>query len=797
MMRKNLTMNRKLAVGHLWWKELRQLLPLIGLLFVVGLLLQLLTLATSSEFDWRSVAVVLGMPGLFAAGAGALLVGQEKELRTLDWLHSLPVIPQDVLRTKLLVGLLGLVVIWLVSLAFAATAGLVPSRLAESGGEWLWALHSLFLLLLGFATAWQLRSSLVSLLLVLPLACVPLVLANVHENFLHENVWRSNEPRPWIMALYLVLGCAAALVWGWRAALRYFSPERSLSAASKYFSLKAQASFTRYARSTPAPALLWQFSSQNRAALLGIAALLFVPWIGLLLLTRTTTFHGKPPATWSELWAAMSLLGSFLAVSWLGLLVFQGDTLQRRKQFLADRGVSPGLTWMTRIAVPLLMLAIVVLVSSMVLQGEAKIIPGFNLWLTGAAAVFAIFASALWVGQVVRSSIVGAILAPFVSLLVVGFLYFSIGELGAPWWTVGLSLLIPLVATLLATSAWMDNRTGWRFWSWHVGMLVLAVLLPSVGFLSYMAMYPRMSAASREELQRLVSSQRPGMSWDSINMTFSNRGQTGPVDSSSKQSFETIAEYRQFSIANLRYQMASSSTGLADWWTLKVVLADVIMQRMADSSAADVPQNERYRESLELLFELTKRQRMSLDLRNQDVADQLELSLLRELQMPRASERMGEELSQSLQLMLGDQTQRDDARRAALASSWQRSQNGSSSGSQKYRTTNALGSYHLQVQQYGRVTVREVWESSRKAGLVSERLLMLLDATSDQQRAELRTEISEILGFPPSATASNAIYQETEQGQRLLTGELNYPQVPGQLWHGDWEQVAKSISEGE
>ncbi|MEO8269896.1 MAG: ABC-2 transporter permease, partial [Aureliella sp.] len=119
-------MNRKLAVGHLWWKELRQLLPLVGLLFIVGLLLQLLTLVTPSDFEWRNAAVVLGMPGLFAAGAGALLVGQEKELHTFNWLRSLPVPPRDVVRTKLLAGLLGLLLVWLVSLSLVAAVGSLP-----------------------------------------------------------------------------------------------------------------------------------------------------------------------------------------------------------------------------------------------------------------------------------------------------------------------------------------------------------------------------------------------------------------------------------------------------------------------------------------------------------------------------------------------------------------------------------------------------------------------------------------------------------------------------------------------
>ena len=91
------------------------------------------------------------------------------------------------------------------------------------------------------------------------------------------------------------------------------------------------------------------------------------------------------------------------------------------------------------------------------------------------------------------------------------------------------------------------------------------------------------------------------------------------------------------------------------------------------------------------------------------------------------------------------------------------------------------------------ISVKTFWRKM----LVSERLLKLLDADSDQQRTQMRAQIRELLGFPPSSTASSAIYQDTEQGQQLLYGELNYPQIPGQLWHGEWEQVAKSLSEGE
>ena len=192
-----------------------------------------------------------------------------------------------------------------------------------------------------------------------------------------------------------------------------------------------------------------------------------------------------------------------------------------------------------------------------------------------------------------------------VSLLFVGFMYFSTVELAAPWWTVGLTLLIPLAATLVATSAWMDGRTGWRFWSWHAGMLSLSVLLPSMGFLSYIAMYPRMSAAIRQQLQHTAAISHPGMTWDPSAMTLTRKDQAEPAEASSKQHYETMAEYRQHAIENLRNQMANSSTSLGDWSALKAIVADAIMQRLADPSATDVSRKEHYRESIGLLLELT------------------------------------------------------------------------------------------------------------------------------------------------------------------------------------------------
>ena len=185
-------MHRNVALRRLWWKESRQLLPLVGLLVSVGAILQLLVvlLPLGNHFPWRQTAALLGMPGLFAAGAGALLVGQEKESRTLNWLRSLPLPSSDLVRTKLLVALLGLSIVWTASLLLGWTTGAWNTIRDGRGSELIWPLHSLFLMLVGLATAWRLRSSLIALLLVVPIACIPLLLAGLHQSTID---WKSSH----------------------------------------------------------------------------------------------------------------------------------------------------------------------------------------------------------------------------------------------------------------------------------------------------------------------------------------------------------------------------------------------------------------------------------------------------------------------------------------------------------------------------------------------------------------------------------------------------------------------------
>jgi hypothetical protein len=97
------------------WKETRQLLPL--LLILVGVCVVLIV-CWSEFFSVRRIGnqvqyIPLILPALFAVGAAAVLVGQEKEQRTLGWLASLPIPPSRLIVVKFAAAIGGLTLMWL------------------------------------------------------------------------------------------------------------------------------------------------------------------------------------------------------------------------------------------------------------------------------------------------------------------------------------------------------------------------------------------------------------------------------------------------------------------------------------------------------------------------------------------------------------------------------------------------------------------------------------------------------------------------------------------------------------
>lgn len=755
-------MNRAVALKRLWWKELRQLFPLLVLLLAVGTFLLLMTALLPGQVAWRKLLALLGMPALFAAGSGALLVGQEKELRTLDWLRSLPLAASDLVRTKFLVAVLGLTAVWCVSLLLGWVTGAWTSIESGRSGAYLWPLQSYFLLIIGFATAWKLRSPMIALLAVAPVACLPFFFASLHQYFIEANSQRgllSADPQPWMVATYVLLISGAMLWYGHRSAMQYLAAQAAPRLMSETSVERQRASALNFARSSPLQALLWQFVVQNRAALLGLTLLHVV---GVWLLTQSTGFT-------LNLEVPLGSLAIVLAVSWLGTLVFQGDGQQRRIVFLADRGLSPSLVWLTRQAIPLALIAVGT-PASVLAYAYLHPASSNNFWhelIIILVGLFGVYTMTQWLGQVVSSPILAACLAPFVGGGAIAYFTYAKAELGALSWTIGLALLLPLIATYTHARAWMDRRTGWRNWMGPAGWLLLTLVLPLSYFIFYTISYPTLTAQAKRQLLSIVAQSPSVVQHPYELLSLQVQPNSG-----------TLAERREACLAFYRRQLAEHAGPITTSSIPRTLIADAMLTRLRDPGASQIAATRRYRESIALLIQLHDRLRLSDRLWDQDQADVIEMWLVEEMKDSQASQRFGQELAGQLRRIFGNPTMRQQARRRSIALSWQRA------------SDQHLGGYPIILQNDATVTTKDVWEASRKAGLISELLLRSLDA-SGERLARLRAEVAEAMG--QGNWFDDRVY--AEDGQELLYFEMVWLSLPGQIWNGAWEQQGRRLAE--
>ncbi len=463
-------MNRKLALQRLYWKEFRQLTPLVVLLVTMGLLLQIVyAMATRNNAATMPTWIVyLGLPGVFAAGAGALLIGQEKENRTLGWLASLPIAPRDLLRVKLLSALLGLLVVWVFSLLLALTTSAWSDY---NYFELIWPVNSLFILLLGVATAWYFKSSLISLLVVLPLACLPLLTVQIFretKSFIQNGHFRWDQQwEPWLNVSFVLLFSCVALWCGWRFGNQYLSPARVPSRATRSPVDEGRFAWLGGVPRTPwSPfsALVWQAAAQSRLEL-SIVTVLILVMVGLPLL----------PGPFGNLFGIGVPMSAFVAFALsvtLGVVVFQGDSIQNRVRFLADRGIAPARVWCSRQFVPLSVLILSILLIALLTplyqtydrSEMTKLIPLATLMF---GFVFSTYATSQWVSQLTRSPIVAAVTAMLGALIAIAYLAFAMQELESPVW-----LLVPTAAD--SVSRHLLDDPSLDGWSLGLGLLAFA-----------------------------------------------------------------------------------------------------------------------------------------------------------------------------------------------------------------------------------------------------------------------------------------------------------------------------------
>ncbi len=834
-------MNDRLALGRLWWKELRQLLPLLTLLPILGLLFLLFGwLANDGSFAQALIVgagmISLAMPGLFAAGVGALSVGYEKEQRTIRWLSSLPVSPSRIVRVKLGAAFLGLVTLWLVAGIFLAFS----SRFAGSVGPmevgWFtWPLHTMFVLLAGFALAWRSRSGLVAILLIVPVAALPLLLAYAIDAV---QLWRfdfHHDPSvPILVFSQVLLGVLA-----WWLAERW--GRKSLAAETVTVSRFAfrwpwQETYRTPQRragygavTSPTAAMVWQFLSQSASFLSGIGAML-----ALALAWFALTERGQvEPAPWPVF---LTILG----ISWLGVSVFQSDSVGQRIRFLADRGIAPRLVWFTRHVFPAAMLAAFLLVILLVryLTGVVafdELLSAADGWPLMIAGVVMVYVISQWVAQLLPSPIVSAIVAPTTAMIGFAYAGFSQLQLGTPIWLLLTVLFIPLVATRAMTRRWMDRRFGPSYWAAHAGFLVAMLLLPAVPILAVMVKQPGMPSDVARELAAAVDVPRyapitvqplelvlgkqedPGLSLDmpsaDADAGFSMGGSAAEATEPPKNVPEPAASWlQQWSgdLESIRQQLASS-TGPISASSVRVLeylrgiatLTRMSLERSTEEAKVTLPAvtvvadpdaaARLYTESVRLLAEIGGRMRLSHRLIDQDTADLVDIWLLAELQRPGVRERLGETLYRSTVQSLADRAGRQRARERAIAVSW--AEFNRVRDAQMRNLPNQFGGYDLGAIS-GLEAVKGAWLANRRIGHAVSELWQWARAGEVGTTPQRLRGVAEAWGQSPReyGLGEMGFYFRADDLDRFQHRGFRIPSAVGSQWFADWERQAESLA---
>lgn len=370
-----------MMMRHLAWKDAQTIRPLV-VAAVVGIVFLHLTvvvvgaMTTPSAGDMAGVFVSLWilMPNLVALGAPALLVGGEEESGTLNWLRTLPVSWQKVVDSKFLVGVGAVAATWVaasivlaIALSTAGSMELYHREMVSLRSVLHLGFFSLLLLSTGFVTAYLFRSPVTGLIALIPLIMFLYVTAlNVGDWIARGLLGATRFSASTNQLAVLAAAGIGGLVMVWLAQ-RWLGRRRLTRQQgfplSRWKSPPTVAAYRPPARAgTSRPsettALLWQQWSQMRLPglmLTALVAFFLIACYGI----ESNRSRGQFRWTIAEFTPLVTVLGG----CWLGALAFYGDNVRRRCAFFADRGVSPGHVWWTRLAPSVVCISLLLIVA--------------------------------------------------------------------------------------------------------------------------------------------------------------------------------------------------------------------------------------------------------------------------------------------------------------------------------------------------------------------------------------------------------------------------------------------------
>jgi hypothetical protein len=477
------------TLQRLIWKDARLVQPLVlamlAAILVTPLLIALsMTVSDMAATDAAGVAISFWMlfPNLVALGAPAMLVGTEEDTGTMGWMRTIPVRWQSVATSKLIVGIAAVAiaylvasgVLWIQSLSWPVVR---DASVAPFGYEWLSGIglamtlfFSFNLLFCGLITASVLRSPVGGILAVVPVI-ITLTVYSTQVAAAVLDVARLSMVNPQDLTAAKMATVASMMAACWLVLIIVFYQSVKFRLTSTFASPFRPGILTRSQQAYHPPAavtglrrpsvlfaLLWQQVRQVRSAV-GVLML-----IGLLCVWQMMMDRGSP-----------LVIVPMIALSWMGVMTFYGDSVKGRRRFFGEKGISPTLVWATRL-LPTIVPA-TAMVALLAAVGLAWSHHGFPFWILvgGGTAMycFGVFVSQWSLRPVLAFFGAPAILGICITPL--GF-WFSLYHDYLP--LIGAMGAVVLVASWRLMRAWMDGRDDWLVKLRTAGYLALSVAVP-------------------------------------------------------------------------------------------------------------------------------------------------------------------------------------------------------------------------------------------------------------------------------------------------------------------------------
>jgi|GEM_PF-2376130 len=831
-------------------KELRQLsslaiaVVLFAALFgIIAAIFNTINFNASGPTAW----IFLIAPAVFSVGAGAMSVGQDKESRTLDWLKTLPVTPRTLACTKLAAALFYLAGLWVLiyiggfAISLFDPSFMMSSIVQEHPLTSAWAWHrigfSVYLLICGFLTAWYFSTAMVSLIAIVPLAILPPTVSLGVAYAIHPGLPFNNSKYDPTLVSALVPVFLLTIFATWmllRFAQRNLGPAELKADRSLYQRLNPYAQADQLISDDskvvcgrvvdPYSAMLWQFWRQNQTVYFGLIAMAIV---GAVLYYREAFLPSLSTSRVVFSGDAIGVVLIWLATTWMGVSVFLGDSIRDRIRFFADRGVGPTGIWLTRMWIPLSFIFAASLVYAAMLWRNADSIGQHVSLLMFFTGLMLAFGWSQWLSQFGGGPILNFIVAPPLAFLATLYCGYATIELLMPLWFLAVCVISPFVTTWLMTGRWMSRRSGRGQIVPHLSIAALIVLLPVSNFFLSIGSTPAMPRAIRAELQsamtvanfvspQLQSNLRTARNPDlyySPDQLVSQRFNMDPEEKTeaAAQFFDSkavLVDFRQ------RFKGLTVTDGTTHQYAVDAILMNELSGRMllailameqtselesvgnhddatADQAVSTHEGVQRYRDTFELLFEITGSLRRSEVLASQENADWGEIFLIRELQHPLADERIGNPLRAKALRLVGDINGRNEARKRAIRNLWYR--NEASPNNTPATETLPRFNYRYQSNLYNWMTLR------RRFDHLIFVLLTALDAgpqlSKESKEVFLRdrflclgSDLNSVHRFDHSMRPSLGVENPLDHRTGVIQDFL-----PGAQWFAGWESIGIAL----